>query len=89
MLTNLQSQNFRFKKDLLRHGIKIGEDTNHPDVDLKLPPLRGKNIEEHFYEIAQEQVKSYQTLIASLVSNEIPEMPKVSFQRSPITYCID
>lgn len=76
---------FRNKRELFRHGIKLGEDAKVPEVDLKLPPLRGKNIEEHFYEIAKEQVGSYESLILSLVSSQIPDMPKV---RQPLTIWI-
>jgi DNA polymerase gamma 1 len=50
-----------------------------PDVDLKLPRLKGNDIEEHFLNIAKDQVAPYQKLIASVVAAEIPEMPKVRF----------
>ncbi|KAJ8942912.1 hypothetical protein NQ314_009887 [Rhamnusium bicolor] len=45
------------------------------DVDFKIPPLRGKNIEEHFEIIGEEQLKPYRNLILSLLE-DIPEAPK-------------
>jgi DNA polymerase gamma 1 len=48
-----------------------------PEVDLTLPKLSGKNIEEHFYNIAKQQVESFQNLIDSLLVAEIPKMPEV------------
>lgn len=50
-----------------------------PDVDLTLPKLKGDNIEEHFLNIAKDQVEPYQKLIESIVMSAIPEMPKVRF----------
>lgn len=47
------------------------------DVDIKLPKLKGANIEEHFYNIAKDQVNPYQKLIASVVNSKLPEVPKV------------
>lgn len=47
-----------------------------PDVDIKLPPLRGATLIEHFHEIAQEQLLPYKQLIESLVLTEILPMPK-------------
>lgn len=59
------------------HGIKSLDNTKSIEVNLKLPKLKGKNIEEHFYNIAQEQVQSYELLIKSIVNTPIPEIPKV------------
>lgn len=67
----------RYRNDLFRHGIQSLETTQLPDVELKLPALKGNNIEEHFFNIAQEQVDPYKKLITSLVASNIPEMPKV------------
>jgi DNA mitochondrial polymerase exonuclease domain len=48
-----------------------------PEVDLKLPELMGKSIEEHFYIIAKQQVENYQNLIKTLLEAKLPEMPEV------------
>lgn len=54
----------------------MGETPLLPDVDIKLPPLKGTNIVEHFHAIAQEQVKPYKELIESLANAELTPMPK-------------
>lgn len=68
---------FRYRKELDRHGIKSLETPKQEDVGLILPKLAGDNIEEHFLNIAKQQVEPYQKLISSIVTAEIPEMPKV------------
>lgn len=44
-----------------------------------MPPLVGANIEEHFFNIASDQVQPYRTLISDLLSHftAIPLMPKI------------
>ena len=68
----------RYRADLLNHGLQIEDAPKLPQVDLKLPPLRGQNIEEHFYQIANEQSESYKDLVNSLVLSSIIPLPKVS-----------
>ncbi|XP_068140415.1 DNA polymerase subunit gamma-1, mitochondrial isoform X1 [Drosophila tropicalis] len=66
-----------YKADLHRHGINIDSSMPIEDVNLKLPPLHGDNIEEHFYNIAKEQVKPYEELLWPLVKcSELPNKPK-------------
>ncbi|XP_037027495.1 DNA polymerase subunit gamma-1, mitochondrial [Bradysia coprophila] len=65
-----------YTKDLLKHGIKAGESPKIPDIQLKLPPFEGKDIEEHFLKIATDQSGCYLKLINSLCDMEdVPEMP--------------
>ena len=64
----------KWRKDLIKHGLKIEEITKLKDVDLKLPRLKGKNIEEHFYEIANDQSGPYKNLVSSLLCN-LPKAP--------------
>ena len=52
------------------------------EVNLKLPKLKGKNIEEHFFNIAHEQVEPYEGLIKSIVNTPLPDIPKVRNQIS-------
>lgn len=75
-------KSFKMKYDLERHGIDINSTERLADVNLKLPPLRGKNIEEHFQEIGKEQVKPYHELLKPLIQlNSLPNKPKTwSFQ---------
>lgn len=67
----------RYRNELHQHGIADLNTPLLPEVDLKLPKLSGKNIEEHFYNIAKQQVKGFQNLIKTFISTDIPEMPKV------------
>lgn len=63
------------KRDLNSFGMKTDECSLLDDVDMDLPPLEGKNLEEHFYNIGKEQVEPYLKIINTMVK-EIPEMPK-------------
>ncbi|EDW03213.1 DNA polymerase subunit gamma-1, mitochondrial [Drosophila grimshawi] len=66
-----------YNAELLRHGIDVKSTTAVPDVQLKLPPLRGTNIEEHFHAIAKEQVAPYEALLHPLVKcSKLPAKPK-------------
>jgi DNA polymerase gamma 1 len=69
----------KYRKELHAHGITNLETPALPDVNLKLPKLHGSNIEEHFYNISKQQVGQYQSLIDSIVTSNLPIMPKVSF----------
>lgn len=62
------------KKNLVAYGINVEDATRLPDVNLKLPPLEGKDIEEHFYNIGKAQAKPYLSIINNIMKN-IPEMP--------------
>lgn len=65
----------RYKNVLKNHGIEIGTTPPLADVNVKLPPFRGANLIEHFYEIAKEQSQPYRNLVESLVNKEPPPMP--------------
>lgn len=63
------------KKNLAIYGINVENATRLPDVNLKIPPLEGNNIEEHFYNIGKAQAKPYLKIINQIIEN-IPEVPK-------------
>ncbi|XP_017037339.1 DNA polymerase subunit gamma-1, mitochondrial [Drosophila kikkawai] len=66
-----------YQDELRRHGVDIESSTPQADVQLKLPPLRGANIEEHFHNIAREQVQPYEELLLPLVQcTELPKRPQ-------------
>lgn len=46
------------------------------DVDFKLPPLLGSNIDEHFREIAEEQSKPYFEKAQWLAESNLSVMPE-------------
>ncbi|KAH8377058.1 hypothetical protein KR093_003209, partial [Drosophila rubida] len=66
-----------YNAELKRHGIDVASTSRMPDVQLKLPPLRGSSIEDHFHAIAKEQVQPYESLLLPLVAcSELPAKPK-------------
>ncbi|KAM7351848.1 DNA polymerase gamma, catalytic subunit tam [Cochliomyia hominivorax] len=77
-----KKKSFKMNYDLQCHGIDINSTERLANVNLKLPPLKGENIEEHFFEIAKEQVTPYRELLKPLVElKTLPKKPKVwSFQ---------
>lgn len=62
------------KKNLGTYGINVKDATRLPDVNLKLPDLEGKDIEEHFYNIGKAQTKPYLKIINDIMK-DIPQMP--------------
>ncbi|KAJ8936294.1 hypothetical protein NQ318_001487, partial [Aromia moschata] len=63
------------QKEFLKHGIRNNDCDVQKDVDFKIPPLCGKNIEEHFQIIGEEQLRPYRELVFGLLEN-IPAPPK-------------
>ncbi|KAK3923273.1 DNA polymerase subunit gamma-1, mitochondrial [Frankliniella fusca] len=62
--------------NLKKYGLKIDSATSVPEVDLKLPPLEGRNVEEHFLNIGKQQSEPYRLLIENL-TEPLPEKPSV------------
>jgi len=62
------------RKNLGTYGINVKDATRLPDVNLKLPALEGKDIEEHFYNIGKAQAKPYLKIINDIMK-DIPQMP--------------
>ncbi|XP_032663546.1 DNA polymerase subunit gamma-1, mitochondrial isoform X2 [Odontomachus brunneus] len=63
------------KKHLSIYGINVKDATRLPDVNLKLPTLEGKDVEEHFYNIGKAQIKPYLKIINKIIK-DIPKMPE-------------
>lgn len=63
------------KKELSKHSMESKKEDIAEDVEFKIPPLRGGNIEEHFRLIGEEQAKPYQDLILGLLKG-IPQSPE-------------
>ncbi|XP_073823167.1 DNA polymerase gamma, catalytic subunit tam [Musca autumnalis] len=73
----LTSKTTTIRQDLKRHGIDIESTEALEDVDLQLPPLKGRNIEEHFMEIGKQQVKPYKDLLNPLLTvKSLPRKPE-------------
>lgn len=63
------------KKELVESGMDINDVKNIPDVDIDLPAFEGKNIEEHFYNIAKNQTRDYLKIIHGILE-KIPDVPE-------------
>ncbi|XP_049878620.1 DNA polymerase subunit gamma-1, mitochondrial [Pectinophora gossypiella] len=64
------------QNSLLKHGINFKEYSPLPDVKLKLPPLEGKDVVEHFYNIGERQCAPYRNLLTMLAECKLPPLPK-------------
>ncbi|XP_055546373.1 DNA polymerase subunit gamma-1, mitochondrial [Wyeomyia smithii] len=83
-----ETQIDQLRQDLTRHGIPFANPAIIPEVSFQLPKLKGANIEEHFYNVADEQSRPYRELLQSLVTTkDIPQPAKWS--SSPGWTCYD
>ncbi|KAH1026959.1 DNA polymerase subunit gamma-1, mitochondrial [Dendroctonus ponderosae] len=62
------------RQELQKHQIKCEDTDLQEEVDFQVPPLKGKNIEEHFLNIGNEHVQPYKALLDQLLSG-IPKQP--------------
>lgn len=62
-------------QDLATHGMKTNNAVDMPEIELKLPPLEGENLEEHFKIIGERQCGPYKQLVNELIL-DIPPVPK-------------
>jgi DNA polymerase gamma 1 len=63
------------KKQLAEFGILMDRISNIPNVDISIPILEGQDIEEHFKQIAFQQVEPYLKIINKLL-DKIPTLPQ-------------
>lgn len=63
------------KKEHLKHNMITKKEDIIDDVDFRIPPLKGKNIEEHFRIIGEEQASPYRELVLKILKG-IPQPPK-------------
>ena len=70
------------RRHLAAHGI-YADDTGCErsperlrDVDVTLPPLTGRNVNEHFVNVARKQIEPYLSLAGDLAKATLPQMPK-------------
>lgn len=61
---------------LQKHQLWGKETSLLPDVELKLPKMYGKNIDEHFRILAQKQSLPYLEAASQLQLAELPSMPQ-------------
>lgn len=63
-------------ENLKQHGLWGTEGTKYPEVDVKLPPMYGDNIDEHFRIIAGVQCQDYLDLAMQLIRTSLHHMPQ-------------
>ena len=61
---------------LKEHGLWEKKRTTFPEVNIKLPPLYGQNIDDHFRIIAGVQSQDYLDLAMQLIRTTLLPMPK-------------
>ncbi|XP_014216683.1 DNA polymerase subunit gamma-1, mitochondrial [Copidosoma floridanum] len=64
------------KEELAKFGLNAERTPEIPEVNVSLPSLQGHNIEDHFRNIAQDQVQPYQVAISQLLNKDLPAIPK-------------
>lgn len=69
----------RSKHHLLSHGIDVENRRGTKllrNVNVDLPPLSGRNINDHFVSVATEQTEPYLSLAKSLARASLPQIPR-------------
>lgn len=61
---------------LKKYSLNVENVSTVPEVDLKIPPLEGCNVEEHFMAIGRQQSEPYRLLLESLTA-PLVERPSV------------
>ena len=73
----IESEDFAtIRQHLDKHGLWGKDCTVLNDVNFKIPKFRGKNISEHFENIAKDQISRYLELAKELAYSQPPPMPK-------------
>lgn len=65
----------KVKKHLTDHKLWDKQVQLRKDVEFQLPPLKGKNIDAHFRQLAEAQVKEYVQLAQHICTQAIPQRP--------------
>ncbi|EIW70261.1 hypothetical protein TREMEDRAFT_29880, partial [Tremella mesenterica DSM 1558] len=61
---------------LSSHGLSPSAASINPEISFDLPPLQGKNIREHFYNLGQSTAEPYLSMAKQLASSSIPPIPE-------------
>lgn len=80
----------KIRQHLDKHGLWGKDCTVLNDVNFKIPKFHGKNISEHFENIAKDQISKYLELAKELACSQPPPMPKSwLFQKGWTKYAQD
>eukprot|EP00794_Sanderia_malayensis_P010229 gene10229-11278_t len=66
----------KIKDHLSQHGLWGKECTILDDIDIELPKFLGKDISEHFENIAKEQSADYFNMAVNMANAKIPPLPR-------------
>ncbi|WVW83443.1 hypothetical protein I302_105464 [Kwoniella bestiolae CBS 10118] len=47
-----------------------------PEINFDIPPIQGKNIRDHFYNVGQHTAEPYLSMAKGFMTSDLPEMPK-------------
>nr|CAG4640618.1 EOG090X00SQ [Eulimnadia texana] len=65
----------RVRQHLTEHDLWGKPTSLLEDIDVQLPPLEGKDIAEHFLNIADKQLSKYREILNDFIADDVPEIP--------------
>jgi DNA polymerase gamma 1 len=63
------------RKHLESHGLLGKQSSISPSIDLQLPPLAGKTLDEHFYRIGMDSAEPYLSMATAFAKVDLPNPP--------------
>lgn len=69
-------QVYTSRRHLQRHGLQGRKTSRLPEPELEVPPLLGRNLEEHLRNIGIEQSMPYRAMVSRLAAAKLPPLPK-------------
>lgn len=63
------------QKHLAIHDLLGKQSETNPPIDLQLPPLQGKTLDEHFYRIGKDAAEPYLSMSTTFARIELPKAP--------------
>ncbi|KAI9775558.1 MAG: DNA-directed DNA polymerase gamma mip1 [Geoglossum umbratile] len=70
------------KDHLSRHDLWGKNQDDSPPISFNLPPLQGKDLDEHFFRLGMDAAEPYLDQAKELAGRDIPQMPRKWVRRS-------
>jgi len=64
------------------HNLLGKQSAINPPIDLRLPPLQGNTLDEHFYQIGKDLAEPYLAMATSFAKVDLPEAPQTWLKQS-------
>ncbi|KZP11685.1 hypothetical protein FIBSPDRAFT_937391 [Athelia psychrophila] len=64
------------REHLKMHGLDLVHGSVLPDTSFTLPPLQGRNLDEHFHAIGASGAEPYLSLASDFVATQLPPRPE-------------